>query len=775
MEKHYLSRVNDVLSLRYFFLAFLIVPLLGISQTFLRPGDVAIVAFAQDPDEISFVVLRDIEAGTEIKFTDRGWLFPEYEWTTAPQSREGVRMWTAGVGGITAGTVITLGMNPTYALTGTNTRVLGTFDWIANETVIAYQGPEESPRFIAAINATELNGSWPSSIGSQDFDSELPRIFPGENLGNRTTALAFDAEHGYYSGSTSGFASKEDLLRAIHDPANWTITRTDDRTDFDPTDTAPASFTFPNAVTTWMGQPFGWSDGEPTDFINAELDADYNTADEGFFECLGLKVNDGVTFRVNGDLEDGMTNDFVTISDNLENDGTIIIENQNSLFLFGTCFDRGVTIRMNTTFGEDDLRYSVVGSPLFGQSTDNLGSIVYSYDESLPFGSDGLQRFIPITTSTTMDPGVGYFSAGTGSLEFSDGFLNQQGVEINLSYTSNGDPDNAGFNLVANPYMARMYYSSLMAYNGPEGSDAIESAIYIWDDGGSEDGQRTNSDYITVTEMGDTGGANRADDWTGSFAPLQGFFVKARRSGEVLEFNPHQIRFSGTYSNETFFRLEEEDEKSNVLISLRSDEMQSNCLIGFDKEATDEYDVRFDARSIRTDFSIYSLLDQKSLAIQGFPELTSQVQIPLGFTSSSAMQHELIFEIDRLLENANILLIDNYVGSTKDMKDGPYTFSSNAGSFDDRFAVIISPYVITGLEDVFSQSTDLQIGDQPAALEINAPLEGSVSIFNLQGKSLGSKAVAKDGRIVFSVEGDQVLIVKYQAHGQTKSYTIYKK
>ncbi|NET52128.1 MAG: hypothetical protein F6K09_26575, partial [Merismopedia sp. SIO2A8] len=43
--------------------------------TMLSAGDIAIIGInTDDPDDFSFVLLRDIEVGTEITFTDSGWL-----------------------------------------------------------------------------------------------------------------------------------------------------------------------------------------------------------------------------------------------------------------------------------------------------------------------------------------------------------------------------------------------------------------------------------------------------------------------------------------------------------------------------------------------------------------------------------------------------------------------------------------------------------------------------------------------------------------------------
>ncbi len=44
------------------------------SQTSLTAGDAAIIGYSADvPDQIVFLLLKDVTTGTQIKFTDRGW------------------------------------------------------------------------------------------------------------------------------------------------------------------------------------------------------------------------------------------------------------------------------------------------------------------------------------------------------------------------------------------------------------------------------------------------------------------------------------------------------------------------------------------------------------------------------------------------------------------------------------------------------------------------------------------------------------------------------
>ena len=73
--------------------------------TVLSPGDLAIVQYNSSTtttDSFTFVFARDIEAGTEVNFTDNGWLA-----AGGFRPGEGTVTYTAPTA-ITAGTVVTL-------------------------------------------------------------------------------------------------------------------------------------------------------------------------------------------------------------------------------------------------------------------------------------------------------------------------------------------------------------------------------------------------------------------------------------------------------------------------------------------------------------------------------------------------------------------------------------------------------------------------------------------------------------------------------------------
>ena len=165
------------------------------APTALAAGDIAIIGFNfDDSDQFAFVLLRAVETGTQITFTDNGWTS-----SNTFRSGEGTFTWSAP-SNLAAGTVVT------PALSG----VAFTTD---GDQILAYQGSVTAPVFIYALNS-EGAGVWQTSATSSNT-SALPT-----GLTNGSTAVALnEIDNARYVGTTSG--SRAQLLSAISDRANW--------------------------------------------------------------------------------------------------------------------------------------------------------------------------------------------------------------------------------------------------------------------------------------------------------------------------------------------------------------------------------------------------------------------------------------------------------------------------------------------------------------------------------------------------------------------------
>lgn len=245
----------------FLLISFISFALIGFSQTTLSPGDIAIFGVNADtPDNFGFVLLVDIEAGTEIRFTDSGW---ESDNTFRPN--EGCVKYTAP-SALNAGTEINFITDAADfapdgdADVGTNSLSLST----SGDQVFAFQGLSTSPTFIYAVQ-TNSNTWQATATGSSD--SGLPQ---GLTDGVNAVAVGSGAGSGdeydnaaYDKSTMSGTASE--ILAAVSTNTNWLGDDANlyDLTTYDFTVSAPPPPpTLPNA---WINEIHYDNDGGDVD------------------------------------------------------------------------------------------------------------------------------------------------------------------------------------------------------------------------------------------------------------------------------------------------------------------------------------------------------------------------------------------------------------------------------------------------------------------------------------------------------------------------------
>ena len=184
------------------------------TNTGLQAGDIAITAFSMDnPDEISFVCLKEITANTVIYFTDNGW-----KSNNTFRVNEGIHTWTA----------------PTNYAIGdvVNIELTGPALSSSGDQILAYTGSITNPTFLFALNSDGA-GVWQSDATNSN-NSALP-----QGLTDGVNALALnEVDNGFYNGVTTGSVS--DILSAVSTASNWSTNNS--RTGYDAGDNGPNSF-----------------------------------------------------------------------------------------------------------------------------------------------------------------------------------------------------------------------------------------------------------------------------------------------------------------------------------------------------------------------------------------------------------------------------------------------------------------------------------------------------------------------------------------------------
>jgi hypothetical protein len=115
-------------------------------------------------------------------------------------------------------------------------------------------------------------------------------------------------------------------------------------------------------------------------------------------------------------------------------------------------------------------------------------------------------------------------------------------------------------------------------------------------------------------------------------------------------------------------------------------------LVGYIAGATNNWDNLYDAISydanIYVDF--YSINDGRNLVIQGRAvPFVSTDEVPLGYRTTIEGTFEIsISKVDGLLVNQDVFVADKTTGVFHNLKTGPYSFSTLAGRFNDRFVLV---------------------------------------------------------------------------------------
>ncbi|WP_289024613.1 HYR domain-containing protein, partial [uncultured Salegentibacter sp.] len=191
-----------------------------VAQTVLGPGDLAFIGTnsdgaTYDQDTFAFVLLKDIDAATQIKFTDRGWNDASGFFDTPGDSQF---TWTSGIDRSVGDIIVLDGTNlypASYSTIG--------------DQIFAYQGLDALPVFIAGLHTNVTPGSTDSNwdgAATSNSTSALP-----DQLENGLNAMRFTTEYdnGQYSAISAGgnsYASLEEILAKVNNIDNWNFSNT---------------------------------------------------------------------------------------------------------------------------------------------------------------------------------------------------------------------------------------------------------------------------------------------------------------------------------------------------------------------------------------------------------------------------------------------------------------------------------------------------------------------------------------------------------------------
>jgi len=257
-------------------------------------------------------------------------------------------------------------------------------------------------------------------------------------------------------------------------------------------------------------------------------------------------------------------------------------------------------------------------------------------------------------------------------------------------------------------------------------------------------------------------GGTRAS-FTGSAVPSgyissgQGFLVEAVTAGNVT-FN-NSMR-SKVYSNSQFFRnsiQQPANTKGRVWLNLQNqDGMFSQQLIGYQNESTLGIDPGYDGivNATRNYVNFYSFIADEKFKVQGRGGFNLNDQVPLGYFSSVSDTFTIAIDNrDGLLSgtDVNIYLEDQLLNVIHDLKQSPYVFTTQEGTYDDRFVLRYTNSSL-GNEDFDVNDNSVIVSADGSRIKVKSENEtiAAIAVYDILGrtifetKEVGSKSFSTD-------------------------------
>lgn len=515
-------------------------------------------------------------------------------------------------------------------------------------------------------------------------------------------------------------------------------------------------------TTTWNG--ISWSNGYPAGNTNVIVTTD-TTVSADFSVCsvtlennANIIVESGINFTVNGALI------INSGSFTVEDDASLVQTNNTSQNL-GTAFTMK---RITEPMYRYDLTYW--SSPVRNQTLHNLSPLTL-FDKY--FGWDpNSQTWITYPVGNhVMQQGAGYV------VRAPQNYSTDPLVVVPFEGVFTGTPNNGiitipivgdtNFNLLGNPYPSAI--DADLFLSDPANAN-LDGVIYLWTHNTPiiPSGQiysYSTDDYAVYNFLGGTGTAAPSEPNAnlnvpnGYIAAGQGFFIGGITAGTATFSN--EMRVGG--NNDQFFRSPQAEKHRFWASISNANGGFKQILIGHATNATNDFDRGWDGELMETDgLTFYTFVDDRKLSIQSFALAFDVNQVvPLGYKTNRAGNHSIMLnKVDGLFTNQDVYLHDKVLDVVHDLKVSNYEFTTQTGTFDDRFEIVYLNSTLGNPDNAIQK--DLLIYNQENTVFIKSPHEeiSTVRIIDMQGRILSTLDNVNDTQVSLKLElPNQVLVV----------------
>ena len=537
------------------------------------------------------------------------------------------------------------------------------------------------------------------------------------------------------------------------------------------------------STTSWNGS--SWSNGAPDFTKTVTFNGAYSSSAD--VEACSCKVNSGaVTINSGHSLK---VTKAVTVTG-----GSLTFENNASLVQTDDLAINSGNItykRATTPVSNFDYTYwSTPVSPqtLYNVSPDTFWNKFHSYDSSI-------DNWVDENSANIMSVGKGYIIRGPQS--------NMAPASKSAHVASFiGQPNNGAIttpigavgssNLIGNPYPSALDARLFLLQN----IGVLDGTLYFWthntnigigvSNAGSGIYAYSSDDYASYNLTGGVAtqaasasstnpGAVNTNIPSGKIASGQGFFATSIAPGSAVFNNSMRVGVTGvTGTNSQFFKMASPTKKTETIEENRlwlnltnSQGAFKQTLIGYISGATNDYETMYDG--ISYDFNafidFYSVNSDKNLVIQGRAlPLNENDEVQLGYKTKVSGTFDITIEqVDGLLATKDIYLEDKLTDTIHNLKNNPYSFTTETGTFNDRLVLKYTNKKARIVDD--NQSTlGLVVSTENNKIKIQSstePIE-KVFIYSLSGKLLFKKDNIQNGNYTVTelFNKEKVVILK---------------
>ncbi|WP_116789978.1 immunoglobulin domain-containing protein [Flavobacterium psychrotrophum] len=517
---------------------------------------------------------------------------------------------------------------------------------------------------------------------------------------------------------------------------------------------------------------------------------------EGQADAKSIIVQSGTSVTV----ETGATLHLVNII-LVEEGGKMTVNNNAALVQDNNTANNGEVTVLRDSNPLFRLDYTLWSSPVSGQKLQDFSPATASnryYEYKYANGTNGwVEGYWAVDPTSNFNAGKGYlirmpngdattgYNEGTSAITYNGTF---KGTPLNGTIEVPLSTQNNRFTAVGNPYASPINLEAFFGANN--GKLENGTGIYLW----RKKNNAEISSYVTVTlaaftanagtvtATGDEpedayayGGQDQAGYFAGNYSNWtlsqgQGFIVKTAENAPstLLTFTNDMRRPAPQSGGQAFFR-QAQSTASRLWVNLTNTTGGfSQAAVAYMDNTTTGIDYGYDGKSIAdaSSIAVYTVAANNNLSIQARPGFTLNDTVQLGYNAVTAGTYTL--KLDRrdgvFAQGQKIYLKDNIQGITRELSENAYSFTTDAGVFNNRFEVLYTTTEALSIDaNNFSANEVIIYNDSNGINIVSDTAEISqITVYDISGRQLYTNGSINDIKTVIAglTVKQQVVIVE---------------